>query len=125
MSGWCKYWTYSGCIGGVIDAAEMVDSPVRTPYQAPIANSFVESWIGSLKRECLNTFFCFSLRQLDHIVQTYASYHNQYRPHQGLGNRPLGVPENPLRQTREIDAGLIRCKHWLGGMLKHYYRQAA
>ena len=48
---------------------------VRIRYRAPIANSFAESWIGSLKRECLNHFFCFSLRQLDHIVQTYANYY--------------------------------------------------
>jgi len=99
--------------------------PVLTPYQAPVANCFIESWIGSLKRECLNQFFCFSLRQLDHIVQIYGLYHNQYRPHQGMGNRPLGVPEDRSQQAREIDAGEIRCRHWLGGMLKHYYRQAA
>ena len=98
---------------------------VLTPYQAPIANCFIESWIGSLKRECLNHFFCFSLRQLDYIVQIYALYHNQYRPHQGLGNRPLGVLEDRSRQRRDIDAGQIHCKEWLGGMLKHYYRQAA
>ena len=98
---------------------------VRTPYQAPVANCFIESWIGSLKRENLNHFFCFSLGQLDHIVQTYASYHNQYRPHQGLGNRPLGIPTDRSWQTREIDTGQIRCKEWLGGLLKHYYRQAA
>jgi putative transposase len=50
--------------------------PVLTPYKAPVANCFAESWIGSLKRECLNHFFCFVLLQLDHIVQTYAPYHN-------------------------------------------------
>ncbi len=98
---------------------------VRTPYQAPIANCYIESWIGSLKRECLNQFFCFGLRQLDHIVQIYVSYYNIYRPHQGLGNRPLGVPEDRSQHAREIDAGVIQCQHWLGGLLKHYYRQAA
>ena len=99
--------------------------PVRTPYRAPIANCFIESWIGSQKRECLNAFFCFNLGQLDHIVQTYALYHNRYRPHQGLGNRPLGVPKDRLWWAREIDAGAIRCRQWLGGMLKHYYHKAA
>ncbi len=98
---------------------------VLTPYQAPIANCYIESWIGSLKRECLNQFFCFSLRQLDHIVQIYGSYHNKYRPHQGLDNRPLGISKDPSEQARQIEAGQIRCKEWLGGMLKHYYRQAA
>jgi len=97
---------------------------VKTPVQAPIANCYAESWIGSLKRECLNHFFCFSLRQLDYIVQIYASYYNEYRPHQGLGNRLLGVwREKPKNQR--VNPGPILCKSWLGGLLKHYYRKAA
>ena len=99
--------------------------PVLTPYGAPIANCFVESWIGSLKRECLNHFFCFALRQLDHIMQTYALYHNQYRPHQGLGNATLGVHAAPPAAVTEIAPGTVRRQSWLGGMLSHYYRQAA
>jgi len=42
-------------------------APIRTPLLAPNANAFVESWIGSFKRECLNHFMCFSLGHLDHI----------------------------------------------------------
>jgi hypothetical protein len=49
--------------------------PVLTPYGAPIANCFAESWIGSLKRECLNHFFCFSLGHLDHILTQFARFH--------------------------------------------------
>ena len=44
---------------------------------------------------------------------------------QGLGNRPLGVPNDRPLQTRDLDVGQICCKEWLGGLLKHYYRQAA
>ena len=33
---------------------------IRTPFEAPIANCYAESWIASLKRECLNHFFCSS-----------------------------------------------------------------
>ena len=99
--------------------------PVLTPYGAPIANCFAESWIGSLKRECLNLLFCFSLRQLDHIVQTYADYHNKYRPHQALGNRPVGAGEDPPPQAAESEIGIITRRRWLGGLLNHYYRKAA
>ncbi len=99
--------------------------PVLTPYGPPIANCFAESWISNLKRECLNAFFCFSLRQLDHIVQMYALYHNRFRPHQGLGNRPPGFPEDPLVQAAELEVGAVQCQRWLGGLLNHYYRQAA
>jgi putative transposase len=99
--------------------------PVLTPYGAPVANCFAESWIGSLKRECLNLFFCFSLRQLDHIVQTYVDYHNKYRPHQALGNRPVDSSEDPPPEVAEVEGESIRCQRWLGGLLNHYYRQAA
>jgi putative transposase len=99
--------------------------PVLTPYGAPVANCFAETWIGSLKRECLNMFFCFSLRQLDHIGQTYVLYHNRIRPHQALGNRPVGAAEDPPPQDADTEAGSIRCQHWLRGLLNHYYRRAA
>ena len=101
--------------------------PVRVPYRAPVANSFIESWIGSCKRECLNHFFCFALRQLDHIVQTYAMYHNEFRPHQGLGNRPLDAQEAPPPEPTDVApaAKHITRRTWLGGLLSHYDHQAA
>ena len=99
--------------------------PVLTPPGAPIANCFIESWIGGHKRECLNHFFCFSLRQLDHIVQTYAMYHNDFRPHQGRGNRPLGETRDPRPGDADADTATVHCQQWLGGLLKHYYRDAA
>jgi len=98
---------------------------ILTPWAAPIANSFAESWIGKIKRECLNVFWCFSLGQLDHIVQEYLLYYNKFRPHQALGNRPLGAGEDPSPQTAEIERESVRCHHWLGGLLNHYYRDAA
>ena len=94
-----------------------------TPPGAPIANCFIESWIGGHKRECLNHFFCFSLRQLDHIAQTYAMYHNEFRPHQGLGNRPPGSGSDPPAGSDVPE--YVRRRTWLGGLLSHYYRQAA
>ena len=39
-----------------------------------MANCYAESWIGSMKRECLNHFLCFGLGQLDHIVETYGIF---------------------------------------------------
>jgi putative transposase len=88
-------------------------------------NSFAESWIGSMKRECLNLLFCFGLRQLDHIVQTYAMYHNRFRPHQALGNRPPDCREDVRLQQSDIDLKSVQCQNWLGGLLKHYKRKAA
>ena len=99
--------------------------PVLTPHGAPIANCFIESWIGSLKRECLNHFFCFALGQLDHIVQAYAVYHNEFRPHQGLGNWPPDSTTSSPILTDAPQLATIRRRSWLGGLLRHYYRKAA
>jgi len=97
--------------------------PVLTPPGAPIANCFIESWIGSLKRECLNAFLCFALGHLDYIVQTYGLYHNTVRPHQGLGNRPPGSRGDPPADS-DVPEHVHR-KTWLGSLLSHYCRQAA
>jgi len=115
--GSCQYWTYVGYEGGPVGAAEVVG--------APIADCFAESWIGHLKRECLNTLFCFSLRQLDHVVQTYTHYYNTFRPHQSLDNRPLIARHEPPPVADEIDPATIGCRRFLGGLLNHYYRRAA
>lgn len=101
---------------------------VKTPFQAPIANCYAESWIGSMKRECLNHFACFGLRHLDHIVQTYAAYHNTVRPHQGLDNRTIpaaACADEPPGEPPPEALGPIRRQPLLGGLLNHYHRKAA
>ena len=102
---------------------------IRTPLLAPDANAFSESWIGTLKRECLNHFLCFSLGHLDHISQAFVSFYNQHRPHQGLANRTLPAaaigPPRRLTKDADQDTSNIRCQRFLGGLLRHYYRDAA
>lgn len=100
---------------------------VRTPLLAPDANAFAESWIGSFKRECLNHFLCFGLGHLDHIGQTYVHFHNIHRPHQGLGNRTIpDAAAGPPARRRSVSGALgrVRCRRFLGGLLRHYYRAA-
>ena len=99
---------------------------VPTPFQAPIANAFAESWIGTLKRECLNHFCCFNLRHLDYIIQTYVVHYNTVRPHQSLGNVPLGLAGLPPPEAIEDEVvRSVRCRSSLGGLLNHYERSAA
>ncbi|MEI8197606.1 MAG: integrase core domain-containing protein [Phycisphaerae bacterium] len=99
---------------------------VKTSIMAPIANCYIECWIGSLKRECLNLFYCFDLSHLDKITNAYVSYHNTVRPYQGLGNVPIPDRDQnaPANQDTE-PIGQVGCQEWLGGIHKHYYRQAA
>ena len=58
---------------------------IRIPPRSPMVNAFAENWIGSLKRECLNFFICFSRRQLDHIVRCWTTHYNTTRPNRGFG----------------------------------------
>jgi putative transposase len=103
--------------------------PLRIPKLAPDANSFVENWIGAAKREALDYFICFSLQHLDYIVRQFVAFFNEHRPHQGLGNRTLpaaaaGPPEE-LAIDHAPQLGRVRCQRFLGGLLRHYYREAA
>ena len=105
---------------------------VKTPVKAPNANAYAESWVGSLKRECLNHFVCFGLGHLDHILGEYAHFFNRHRPHQGLGNRPLSIAVGEKGDVAIArldddpdDEGTVRCNRFLGGLRRHYYRAAA
>lgn len=99
---------------------------VKAPIQAPDANAFAETWVGSLKGECLNHFLCFSLGHLDHIVTNYTRFYNSLRPHQGIGNRTLTSTVNVDKPPDEDpEFGQVRCDRLLGGLLRHYHRTAA
>lgn len=101
----------------------------RTPLLAPDANAFAESWIGAIKRECLDHCLCFSLSHLGHISREYVRFFNKHRPHQGLGNRTLPAaatgPPEALRVAQDHDIGPVRCQRFLGGLLRQYYQVAA
>ncbi len=102
---------------------------VRTPYESPVANCYAESWIGKCRAEVLNHFFCFSLRQLDYILRSYKGYYNTLRPHQGLDNQTIPAaatcsPDPPPIDS-DFDPGTTHCQPVLGGLLRHYYRDAA
>ena len=101
---------------------------IKTPVMAPNANAFVESWVASIKRECLSHFMCFSRSHLDHIVDTYTRFYNEHRPHQSLENRILSFEreeEQSIDKPHPAVLGCIGCQLELGGLLKHYYRKAA
>jgi len=96
---------------------------IKTPVQAPNANAFAESWVATVKRECLDYFVCFSLGHMEHISQEYTRFYNHHRPHQGVGNRPLNTDASIGTEPASVRP--IHCHMYLGGLLKTYYRQAA
>ena len=99
---------------------------LATPYHAPNANAFVERWIRSTREECLNHLVFFGLKSLRRAVHTYRAFHNEHRPHQGIGNRlPRAVRTGePAPEMASGPIGTVHCEESLGGLLRSYRRAA-
>jgi len=92
--------------------------------RAPNLNAYAERWVQSVRQECLEHFIVFGEAHLRYILSNYETFYNEERAHQGVGNarlRRFGEKEPPT----EIAEGAIVCRQRLGGLLKHYNRQAA
>jgi putative transposase len=95
--------------------------PIKIPPRAPMANAFCESFIGTLKRECLNHFMCFGKDQLDYIIRIWLQHYHKHRPHRGVGRDNSVLDESFIPRTE----GAVRCRTELGGLIREYYRDAA
>ena len=61
--------------------------PVRLPVRAPNLNAYAESWLGSLKRECLNHFIVFGERHLNFLIREYLAYYHYETPSPVFGEQ--------------------------------------
>lgn len=95
---------------------------IPTPYHAPKANSLVERYQGSLRREVLNHYLFFrNAAVLTGLVQEYAAYYNQFRVHQGI----MGIPDpHPSIDPVNPPGGKVVSISVLDGLI-HHYRWAA
>lgn len=87
-------------------------------------NPYAETWVQRIKRECLDHFLVLGERHLRHLIREYLVHFHEERPHQGLGNRPLGET-HPPPAVDTIPADEIVCRERLGGLLRHYQRRNA
>ena len=106
----------------------------KSACQSPNTQAFVERFIQTLQQECLDYFIPIRMQHLDHLVAEAVIHYHEERPHQSLDNSVLApLPKSKSRKkakTKPPDESTIalsevRCKQRLGGLLKHYYRQAA
>lgn len=93
---------------------------VRAPNQNAVAERFVQS----VRQECLDHFVVFGEAHLRHILSEYLIHYHQFRPHQGLGNLPLGRSALPPTDA-DRPLGEVVCQERLGGLLRHYQHLAA
>jgi putative transposase len=95
---------------------------IRTPIRAPRANAYVERWIGSIRRECLDRLLIFNRRHLERVLPVYVHHYNAHRPHRSLDQRPPDLREPPPRPITNLDR--VRRRDLLGGLI-HEYKAAA
>lgn len=88
----------------------------KLPYRSPNLNPYAEGFVGTIKRECLNKFFIFGRTHFEYLVREYLKYYNSVRPHSGLDNETIGF----MCKAK----GEIKCDSWLGGVVRHYYRDS-
>ena len=60
---------------------------LKTPYHAPRANAICESFLGSIRRKCLDHVLILHEKQLHRVLKAYVEYFNGVRPHQGIQQR--------------------------------------
>ena len=93
---------------------------------APNLNSVIERFLQSLRAECLDHFVVCGERHLRHLLRQYVDhYYNTERPHQAKGNMPLPEADRDEPAVVPFPSGEVKCRTRLGGLLRHYYRDAA
>ncbi len=81
-------------------------------------NAHAERFIGSIRREALDSFIIVNYRQLFSLVKEYVEYYNTVRPHQGI-NQAVPCGYEPQM------SGTVVSKPFLSGLWHHYHRKAA
>jgi putative transposase len=97
----------------------------RVGPASPNMNPHIERFYQSLRVECLDHFLVCGERHLHQLVSSYVAHYLEERPHQGLGNVPLSEAGDDAPRVLKFPTGKVKCRERLGGLLKHYYREAA
>jgi transposase InsO family protein len=86
--------------------------------RSPYLNAHAERFVLSIKSECLDRIVMLGEPHLRRAIASYVEHYHLERCHQGIGNRLIdGVPG--------LASGPVARRERLGGILSHYYREAA
>ena len=93
---------------------------VLTAPRSPWQNAFVERFIGSARRECLDHVIVFSAAGLQRLMNLYCGYYEQSRTHLSL-NKDAPIP----RPVAAPGSGAVVAISQVGGLHHRYERRAA
>ena len=95
-------------------------SAITTPPRAPMANSYAERWVRTLRHELLDRTIIWNERQLRALLVDYIDHYNQHRPHRSLDQ---AAPGDTNLVTTDPDRPILRHARCAG--LINEYRHAA
>jgi hypothetical protein len=75
--------------------------------------------------ESLDYFVVCGEGHLRQVLKEYLDYYNSERPHQAKGNVPLQETDQEAPSIVPFPSGGVKCRKRLGGLLRHYYCDAA
>ena len=93
---------------------------VLTAPGSPWQNAYVERFIGSVRRECLDHVIVLTAAGLRRVLKEYIEYYSRTRTHLGL-NKDAPVPRSVAPPT----AGRVIAIPQVGGLHHRYERRAA
>jgi putative transposase len=92
---------------------------IRTPVQAPKANSIAERWVGTVRAECLDQLLVVGCQQLLCVLRTDVEHYNLHRPHRSLAfTTPLPLERGEAGSAPKV--GQLRRRDVLGGLIHEY-----
>ena len=80
-------------------------------------NSVMERWIGSCRRELLDSTLVWNQAHLRRILREYEIHHNQHRPHRSLN---AAAPLKPLPEPVDLEHYRVRRQARIGGLINEY-----
>jgi putative transposase len=101
---------------GANTAAVLGKKLLHTALYTPDMNAYIERFNKSIEEECLNHIVFLSEEHLRDTVIAYLRHYHEQRPHQGIGNVPIG--------PWAVGSGEIICDESLHGLLKSFRRAA-
>jgi transposase InsO family protein len=106
--------------GLMATAKAMGIEDVRTAPRSPWQNAYVERFIGSVRRECLDHVIVLNAAGLRSILKSYVAYYTNSRTHLSLDK---DSPQS--RPVRSRDDGPVVAMPEVGGLHHRYERRAA
>jgi putative transposase len=75
--------------------------------------------VRSIKCECLDRLILVGERSLRRAVDEFCAHYHEERNHQGLDDKIIEA------SFSTGEAGELKCRERLGGLLRYYHREAA